>query len=226
MNNYSIPTPDTIPAHWIWFQVLLVFTFVIHLILMNFILGGSLLTVYDMIRGRKEYIASKSIPTLVALTINFGVPPLLFVQVLYGHFFYTSSIIIAVPWILVIPVLIIAYYSAYIYVKKIEKSPGWSKGGLIVSSLMLLCIAFVFVNNSTLAIVPDRWEVYFSNPRGVNLNIGEPTLFPRYIHFIIAAIAVGALGRAIYYHFSGVEEKVKVLNIRRNLRIFAWMTIL
>ena len=84
-------------------QVLLIFTFFIHMILMNFILGGSLLTVWDMLRGKLEKKASGSIPTLMALTVNFGVPPLLFVQVLYGHFFYSSSVMMAVPWILVIP---------------------------------------------------------------------------------------------------------------------------
>lgn len=48
MNELLIPSPDAIPVNWIWFQVLLVITFVIHLVLMNFILGGSLLTLWDM----------------------------------------------------------------------------------------------------------------------------------------------------------------------------------
>lgn len=225
MNDTIIPSPDTIPVNWLWFQVLLVFTFVVHLILMNFILGGSLLTLWDMIRGKQEKHASTSIPTLVALTINFGVPPLLFVQVLYGHFFYTSSVIIAVPWILVIPVLILAYYGAYIYAKNIEKAPKWSKAGLIISSVLLLYIAFTFVNNNTLALVPDRWSVYFERPGGMNLNIGEATLLPRYLHFIVAAVAIAALGRAIYYHFSKMEKDEKDAQIKRNLKIFGWMTI-
>ena len=98
---------------YVWFEVLLIFTFFIHMILMNFILGGSLLTVWDMLRGKLEKKASGSIPTLIALTVNFGVPPLLFVQVMYGHLFYSSSVMVAVPWILVIPILIlVAAYGA------------------------------------------------------------------------------------------------------------------
>ncbi len=89
----------------------------------------------------------------------------------------------------------------HIYAKNMDKAPRWSKIGLIISSALMLYIAFIFVNNNTLALVPYRWSVYFERPGGMNLNLREPTLWPRYLHFIVAAIAIGALGRAIYYHF-------------------------
>lgn len=226
MYNSLAPLPDTIPVHWIWFEVLLIVTFFIHMILMNFLLGGSLLTVWDLLRGKLEKQASGSIPTLIALTVNFGVPPLLFVQVLYGHLFYSSSVMIAVPWILVIPVLVIAYYCAYLFVKRAERSPGLARVSLVITSLFLLCIAFVLVNNNTLALRPERWGLYFGDPAGLNLNLGEPTLWPRYLHFLLGALAIGALGRAIAYRYSKMEEQEKLNQIRRNLKTFGWITIL
>jgi len=226
MYDLIIPSADTIPVHWLWFEVLLIFTFFIHMILMNFMLGGSLLTVWDIITGKLEKKASGSIPTLIALTVNFGVPPLLFVQVLYGHLFYSSSVILAVPWILIVPILILAYYCAYLFIKKLDKAPGWSKVGLVVTSLFLLYIAFIFVNNNTLAIQPRDWGVYFQNPGGWNLNLTEPTLWPRYLHFILAALAIGALGRAIAYRFSKIDKQEKENQIKRNLKIFGWITII
>jgi hypothetical protein len=226
MYDSIIPTADSIPVHWLWFQVLLIVTFFIHMILMNFLLGGSLLTVWDLLTGKLEKKASGSIPTLVALTVNFGVPPLLFVQVLYGHLFYSSSVMLAVPWILVIPVLILAYYGAYIFVKQTDKAPVLSKAALIFTSLSLLCIAFVFVNNNTLAIQPGRWGIYFENPGGRSLNLGEPTLWSRYAHFILAALAIGALGRAILYRYSKIKKNEKDRQIRRNLKIFGWITLI
>jgi len=226
MYDSIIPTADTIPVHWLWFKLLLLFTFFIHMILMNFILGGSLLTVWDMLRGKPEKQASGSIPTLIALTVNFGVPPLLFVQVLYGQFFYSSSVMLAVPWILIIPILIVAYYGAYVFVKKPDSAPGWSKAGLVVTSLFLLYIAFIFVNNNTLAIQPEGWGIYFENPGGWNLNLEEPTLWPRYLHFIFAALAIGALGRAIAYRFSRIDDVEKGNQIKRNLKIFGWITMI
>jgi len=226
MYDSIIPTADTIPVHWLWFQVLLIVTFFIHMILMNFLLGGSLLTAWDLLTGKVEKRASGSIPTLVALTVNFGVPPLLFVQVLYGHLFYSSSVMLAVPWILVVPILILAYYGAYVFVKQADRAPVLSKGGLIFTSLALLYIAFIFVNNNTLAIQPDRWGIYFQDPGGWNLNLGEPTLWSRYLHFLLAALAIGALGRAIAYHYSKIDKKEKESQIKRNLKIFGWITVI
>ena len=176
MYESIIPTADTIPVHWVWFEVLLIITFFIHMILMNLLLGGSLLTAWDLITGKLEKQTTGSIPTLVALTVNFGVPPLLFVQVLYGHLFYSSSVMLAVPWILVIPILILAYYAAYIFVRRQDRSPGLSRAALVFTSLSLLYIAFLLVNNNILSIRPDRWDIYFNNPGGWNLNLGEPTL--------------------------------------------------
>jgi hypothetical protein len=226
MYDSIIPTADTIPVHWLWFQVLLIVTFFIHMILMNFLLGGSLLTLWDLLKGKLEKRTSGSIPTLVALTVNFGVPPLLFIQVLYGHFFYSSSVMLAVPWILVIPILILAYYGAYLFVKQSDSLPVLSKGALIFTSVSLLYIAFIFVNNNTLAIQPGRWGIYFEDPGGWNLNLGEPTLWSRYLHFLLAALGIGALGRAIAYHYSKMDKKEKDGQIKRNLKIFAWITVI
>jgi hypothetical protein len=226
MYDSIIPTADTIPVHWFWFQVLLILTFFIHMILMNLLLGGSLLTVWDLLTGKLEKRTSGSIPTLVALTVNFGVPPLLFIQVLYGHLFYSSSVILAVPWILVIPILILAYYGAYLFVRKTDSAPFLSKAALVFTSLSLLYIAFMLVNNNTLAIRPERWGIYFKNPGGWNLNLGEPTLWPRYLHFVMAALGIGALGRAIAYRYSKMEPGEKERQIKRNLKIFGWITMI
>jgi hypothetical protein len=226
MYDTIIPTADTIPVHWLWFQVLLIVTFFIHMILMNFLLGGSLLTAWDLLTGKLEKQASGSIPTLVALTVNFGIPPLLFIQVLYGHLFYSSSVMLAVPWILVIPILILAYYGAYLFVKKSASAPLVAKVALVFTSLSLLFVAFMLVNNNTLAIRPERWGIYFNNPGGWNLNLGEPTLLPRYLHFVLAALGIGALGRAIAYRYSKIESGEKESQIRRNLKLFGWITII
>ena len=226
MNTDLIPSPDTIPVNWWWFQILLLFTFLIHLILMNFVLGGSLITLWDILKGKPINKDAKSIPTMVALAVNFGVPPLLFVQVLYGNFFYTSSVMIAIAWILVVPVLILAYYGAYIFTEKLDKAPIWSKISLSISALLLLIIAFIYVNNNTLALTPERWGEYFSHSGGNFLNWGEQTLIPRYLHMVIGAIAIAGLGKAIFHHFRKKDSSEKKnLEISRGLKIFGWFTI-
>lgn len=191
-------------------------------------LGGSLLIIWDNVIKKRNPILQSNLPILVALTINLGVPPLLFVQVLYGTLFYSSSIILAVPWILVIPVLILAYYGSYVYCKNIDRAPLWSRLGIIISSLFLLYIGFMLVNNSTLALSPERWNVQLDRPGGMNLNLGEPSLWPRYLHFVLAALSVAALGFAVYAKFTLKDEKQKKNRevIIRNLRRFAWFTMI
>jgi hypothetical protein len=220
------PIPDSIPVHWLWFQVLLLVTFVLHLILMNLVLGGTLISLWEKLSGKRKQAYSNSLPVLIALAINMGVPPLLFVQVLYGHLFYSSSVTMAVPWILVIPVLILAYYGSYIYVKKHDRAPRWSMAGLILSSLFILYIGFMYVNNSTLTLNPSAMEVHISRPGGMNLNLSDRSLWPRYIHYIVSALAVAYLGISVYTHFQkNIEPELKDELIRSNLKKFAWITL-
>ncbi len=227
MESVIIPAPDTIPVHWMWFQILLILTFVLHLVFMNLVLGGSLLTVWDVVRGKKVSTETHNLPTLLALTINLGIPPLLFVQVLFGHFFYSSSVLMAIYWILVIPVLILAYYGSYIFCKTMEKKPILGKTALMISTLFMLYIAFMFVNNSTLAIQPERWAGYFSEPGGKLLNLSDGSIYPRYLHFIIAAVAIAALGKAVWAKFFSKEDAdSKQQKVKQNLKIFGWATLL
>ncbi len=221
-----LPLADKLSVPWPWFQALLLLTFLLHLLLMNFVLGGSIISLVHLFLGKPLTPGYKSIPTLIALTINLGVPPLLFVQVLYGNLFYTSSIIIAWPWILIIPLLIIAYYGAYIFVYKATAKPLFAKISLSLSTVLLLLIGFVFVNNITLMLVPERWQKYFADSSGWNLNLGEITLLPRYLHFITASIALAGIGIALYAHYSRKMESIKKAEeIKQGLRIFSFATM-
>ncbi|PIE59811.1 MAG: hypothetical protein CSA32_01930 [Desulfobulbus propionicus] len=191
-----VPRPDTLQVGWLWFQVLLTTTFVVHILLMNALFGGAVVTFLGGVFGQgatKEAARNiaKKTPTLVALTVNAGVAPLLFLQVLYGHLFYTSSIVMAAWWFAVIPLLIIAYYATYAVSLRYESAlrPFWS---LLVVGI-LATVGFLFVNNNTLALTPGSWTSWFSNGQGTGLNISEPTLFPRWLHMMVGALAVGGL---------------------------------
>ena len=67
---------------------------------------------------------------------------------------------------------------------------------LILSALLLLLTAFLLSNASTLMLRPDFWFRWFSEPHGHLLNTGDPTLFPRYLHILLASLAVGGLTMA------------------------------
>ena len=197
-----VPQSDAIPVSYGWFQALLILTFVLHLLLMNTMLGSSIIALITEFGSTKaspplNHKISRRLPTTIAFTVNFGVAPLLFLQVLYGHFMYTSSVLMAVYWISVIGLLIMAYYSAYLYNFKFEALGGSRAIFIALTTALLLIIGFFFTTNMTLMQRPDTWPRYFTNPRGTLLNMGDPTLWARYLHFVMASVAIAGLGQAI-----------------------------
>ncbi len=197
-----IPEAMALPLSPIFLQALLMLTFVAHLLLMNVMLGGSCIALVNELRGgRLRDSGVRAIPhelsgiltVAVALTVNLGVAPLLFMQVLYGQFLYTSSVLMAWWWLALCPVLILAYYGLYIYKFRYDGLKGLRVLLLGFSVLLLLATGFVLTNNMTLMLTPERWTRYFDAPGGWLLNLGEPTLLPRYLHMVIGSLAVGGL---------------------------------
>ncbi len=201
-----IPTADAIPVPWGWFQVLLIATFTIHLLFMNAMVGGGIIALAGHIKGnpssepvRRDL--SGRLTIIIALAVNFGVAPLLFLQALYGQFIYVSSQLMAVYWLSVIGILILAYYGAYLYKFKYDVLMDKRVPLLGVTVVLLLAIAFFFTNNMTLMLRPEAWIRYFENPQGTILNLSDPTLIPRYLHFMTASVAVGGLFIALVWTY-------------------------
>ena len=223
-----IPVPDTIPVHWAWFQVLLTVTFVLHLLFMNAMLGSAIMALIREFKGDRDadtinFAAAEKLPYTIAFTVNMGVAPLLFIQVLYGHFIYTSSILMAVYWLSIILFVILAYYAAYIYDFKFEAMGKSRTIFICISVILLLWIAFVFTNNMVMMIQPDTWQGYFRNPFGTLLALKDPMLVPRYLHFVLASVAVAGLFQAILWTMKR-KDAVSKKAIRAGLNWFAWAT--
>ena len=215
-----IPAADAIPVHWGWFKVLLILTFTVHILLMNAMLGGGIIALVSRFtddegtRDLQKDVSGK-LTFLIAFAVNFGVAPLLFLQTLYGHFFYASSQLMAVPWLSAVGLLIVGYYSAYLYKFKFEGLADRRNGFLGAAVIILLIVAFIFVNNMTLMITPISWPRYFDNPQGTLLNLSDPTLLPRYLHFMTASVAIGGLYIALVWD---VRDRRGVPNARPNIR--------
>ena len=235
-----IPTPDAIPVAWGWLEVLLLATFIVHILLMNATVGGVMLCAARTVTAPTHPATSpiaKFLPTGLALTINFGVAPLLFVQMLYGQFMYTSSVIMAGWWLSIIFMLVAGYYGLYLFAyqrthSKLARRIIW------LSLFLLLVVSFLLSNNMTLMLQPERWVAYFSNPSGSVLNLADPTLFPRWMHFIVATVAIGGLFQAALLDWkSQKEQKQRTTStcncsnssneslIKSGMAIFRWLTL-
>ncbi len=234
----NIPTIDPMPLpapYWL-FKILLVLTFLLHILAMNIVLGGSLITAVAKFLSKRNELYLKlsneigsQIPNFLAATITLGIAPLLFVQVIYGQYFYTSSIIIGYPWFLVIILLMIGYYLFYYTHFKMKKITSiYLTWAMMAGFLILLIIAFIYSNNLTLMLTPEKWlQKYQADPSGLNLNWDENSLIPRFLHFSIGALAIAGL----YVAINGLikwktNNDYAKFTIRFGARWFMWFTML
>ena len=227
-----IPAPDTIPVHWGWLKLLLLSTFFLHLLCMNTMVGMGVIALTRSLFDRAEARAynreiATILPYTIAFTVNMGVAPLLFIQVLYGQFIYTSSLLMAVYWLSITGILIIAYYSAYLHQYTFDEAGPTRAVFMAVTVINLLVIGFFFSNNMTMMLSPATWTGYFTTPDGTLLNLSEPTLIPRYLHFVLSAVAVGGLFMALVWEQKATgNPTIHRKNIRYSLNWFLAATLL
>ncbi|MCS7186382.1 MAG: hypothetical protein N3B10_12895 [Armatimonadetes bacterium] len=202
-----IPEPEPIPLPApVWLlQTLLFITFVLHLVPMNMTIGGLVILAHGEISRRfsepmRRWIVGY-LPVTTAFTVTTGVAPLLFLQVLYGQLFFPAAVLIAWAWFLVIVALLFGYYGIYAYSLASERLGRWRGWVIIGSTVLFLYVAFAFNNVITLMSTPFRWWILWQerNPSlHFNLNLWDPTLFPRFAHFVLSAVAVAGLAAALY----------------------------
>ncbi|MGM0424731.1 MAG: hypothetical protein ACQEQX_07420, partial [Thermodesulfobacteriota bacterium] len=221
-----------LPVPWGWFYFFLLLTFILHLLAMNIMLGSGLIALANHLRtSAPDQSLSKDIsvqlPFAIAFTVNLGVAPLLFLQVLYGQFMYTSSVLMAVYWLSVVGLVIVAYVCAYVYDFKFQDLGRARSLFLALAVACLLLTGFFFTNNMTMMLSPERWSGYFQERSGTMLNLSDPTLFPRYLHFVLASIAVAGLYQAIIWkHRQGKSIPGALQNSRHGLKWFSYATVL
>jgi hypothetical protein len=198
---------------------------------MNAMLGSAMIALVREMRTRPadpppcQDIAEK-LPYTIAFAVNFGVAPLLFLQVLYGHFIYTSSILMGAYWLSIIGLLILSYYSAYLYKMATSLPAAVRKWTLATSLVLLLAIAFLFVNNISLLQNPQVWTSYFQSPGGILFNLADPTLLPRYLHFVVASVATGGLFLAILASFQQKKgENGAAKRLSTGMKWFTYATV-
>ena len=232
-----IPAPDALPlpAPVSLLQLLLQLTFLLHLLAMNAMLGGLLLTLVARVKGagpqdpwtRLADAVAKVTPVLVAAAVTLGVAPLLFLQTLYGQFFFTSSILMGWGWFSVIVVLIFAYYGTYVQSFKGPTLGAARVPLLAVTALLFLWIGFMFSNDMSLMLNLQKWsELYFASPQGLHLNLADPQLGPRYLHMVSGAIAVSGLMLALWgqaRHRRGDSSGAFMVTV--GMTAFPWFTL-
>jgi hypothetical protein len=191
-----IPALDPAPLPgppWL-FHVLWVLTFVIHILFVNTVLGGTLLAAFASLAGagkrETQTFFVEVNAWVISLAITFGIAPLLFIQVLLGRFFYTATILVAWAWLGMLGLLLVGYYLNYVAKFRLRAGKG-AGAALIVEAACFVGIAAIQVVVNLLHMQPGRWAKVGGNAWAA---FADPAFVPRYLHFVLAAVAVaGAL---------------------------------
>ncbi|MFC5628402.1 cytochrome ubiquinol oxidase subunit I [Aliibacillus thermotolerans] len=190
-----------IPGNWTLLMILLVVSFLMHIVFANLTIAGAFYAVWNEIRGMVknnpvyDQLASQSATMtsiFKSIAVVLGVAPLLLVSVLYTQYIYPATIFIGEAWLNLLWILIVAFLLLYLY--KFSWNRLKNKGlhltiGLI-GTMMLLIVPLIFIVAVVSMLYPDKWagaEGFFHS------LFYYPQIWQRYFHFILASFAVTGL---------------------------------
>lgn len=156
-----------IPAPLWFIQLFRIIGFVLHSIPMHLWLVGLPITLLlFMMGGRNGSIYArrlfKQFPIIMALGINFGIVPLLFIQVAWYKAFYPATILLAVHWLAILLLLMLAYYGLYSCSFMVDKpKKRWTILVGMGIALCLFAIALIFSSVYTFMALPSAWPAVY-----------------------------------------------------------------
>lgn len=230
--DLSLPLPAPLGL----LEVLIVVTFILHILFVNFTIslatGAVGLEIAGMIRknpvlDKMAQICSFHASIHKSIAVVLGVAPLLIISVIYTQYFYPSTILIGKTWLSLIPILIIAFLLLYVYKFTWEK---WqSKKGLhltvgILAMAILFFVPLIFIVNVVSMLEPDKW----ANVNGFFESLFYyPQIWQRYFHFMLASLATG--GFYMFVFFTYKKRKTTLQDSEQRLKLFGakvgfWVT--
>ncbi len=196
----STPIPKDIPLElplpeWLLVTLLIV-SFLAHIIFINLMLGGSIITLWAQIKGlkNKEYDTfahevAKTITVNKSMAVVLGVAPLLCINTLYTIYFYSANALTGFAWILIIPLVTVAFLLTYLH-KYTWDALAESRRvhiGIIATAVgIFLFIPLIFLTNVNLLMFPEKWGTV----SGFLDALVLPNVFPRYFEFLGACITI------------------------------------
>ena len=190
----DIPLPLPLPE---WLLVfLLVISFLLHIIFVNLMVGGSIITLWAQIKGLKNndfdifaHEIAKTITVNKSIAVVLGVAPLLSINALYTLYFYSANALTGFAWILIIPLVTLAFLLTYLHKytwENLANNKGIHIAIMGISVGIFLFIPLIFLTNVNLMMFPEKWGTV----QGFLSALVLPNVFPRYFEFLGACIAI------------------------------------
>lgn len=200
----GLPLPLPVPTEVL--QVLMVALFLLHILFVNLMVGGAVLTfVYEWLGLKTRryddlaHAVANTITVNKSLAVVLGVGPLLVINLLYTTEFYAANILTGHVWILLVPLIALAFLLTYLHKFTWHRWTGPAKGRHValagVNAALFLFIPVIFLANINLMLFPDTW----SRIGGFVDALTVGNVLPRYLHFLMATMAVNALFLAFWF---------------------------
>ncbi|HES76120.1 MAG TPA: hypothetical protein ENO09_03815 [bacterium] len=171
---YALRDVAGIPTHPVVFLILGVVTFALHIAAVQIMLGASGLTLWgafskDFKHRRLAQSMVMVSKVMLSVAIVIGVAPLLFVQVTYDPFWYTSNVLSA-WWVigflvfLTLGSLLWFFFNAKNHHMVSEKT--FCPGSAVLAVMLLLLVGFIMHVLSVQMLSPEKWMAWYA-PNGV-----------------------------------------------------------
>lgn len=195
----DLPLPLPVPEGFLVFC--LVVFFLVHILFVNLMVGGSVLVAVLEWLGRRnprwDALAHRIAETVTvnkSLAVVMGIGPLLCINLLYTVQWYSANALTGHAWLMIVPLVTVAFLLTYLHKYTWD---SWTAGRWktlhhavgITAALLFLFIPLIFLANVNLMLFPSEWEKvkgFFSS-----LRIGN--VLPRYLHFVAASVAMTGL---------------------------------
>ena len=230
-------TLDMPSPHFVILGSLIAF-FLVHIVFINFTVGGAVLSVVYEILGLKNkkydhfgYVISKTITANKSLAVVMGVGPLLCINVLYTAYFYSANALTGYAWISIIPLVSTTFLLVYLHKYTWHRWVSGYKKALhilvgILPALILLFVPLIFLTNINLMLFPEKWDLV----KGFFSALMLPNVFNRYLHFLVASFAL--TGLFLVWHFRRASQEYCIDNcvdknfaIRTGYKLFLYFTL-
>ncbi len=210
----DIPLP--LPAPFWLLVVLLWVSFILHIFFVNLVVGGSLFVLVTEIIGlrkrgwdRISQAIAQTITVNKSMAVVLGVAPLLTISVLYTVQFYAANTLTGHAWMMVIPLVILAFLFSYAHKyswDRLGDNKALHIGLALVANLLFLSIPLIFLTNINLMLYPEAWGSVTSFFDALFLA----NVLPRYLHFVSASLALTGLFLVLYL---GNEKRYRTLAV-------------
>lgn len=227
MPSLSLPESDPI------IHGLLILAFLVHVLFMNLVVGGTLITVMTdaigTVTGSAYYrqlaiTLAQWLPGFLGVAVVLGVLPLVLVQILYGSVFATAASLLGGVWIAAVAALVLGAGGVYGYKQwcgSLAHRAGLRLTMGALSGIMFLGVTFVFVLVSVLMLHPDQWaDIQHASLWSMPTL---PSLIPRFGHLVLAAVAGMGMFLVCYGLFLSSDGQA-FINDKPKERYATWVT--